>query len=136
MKMRLIYLAVGLTTGVVGSLLVQRACRVDRESACNADSQVKLSPAGDFRATLTQKTCGWGFGLAANFSSVKLEKLGPNGWYQNVELETDQPVAESPTMEWTDPGHLEVVIKSTHRTGADDLKEDALRFTRRYVKAR
>ena len=109
---------------------------VDKESSCSVDSQVKLAPGGDFRATLTHKTCGWGFGLAANFASVKLEKLGPNGWYQNIELETDQPAAGSPTMEWTDPGHLEVVIKSDHITGSTQLTEDGLRFTRRYVKAR
>jgi len=134
--MRLIYLAVGLTAGVVACLLAQRACVVDKESGCDVDSLVKVAPGGDFRATLTHKTCGWGFGLAANFSSVKLEKLGSNGWYLNIDLETDQPVAESPTMEWTDPGHLEVVIKSDHITGSTQLTEDGLRFTRRYVKAR
>jgi hypothetical protein len=134
--MRLLYLAAGLIIGVGACLLAQRARVFSRESGCDVASQIKAAPDGGFRATLTIKNCGWGFGLAANFSSVKLEKLGPNGWAQTIEIETDQPATESPTMEWIDSSHLEVVIKSDQISGSIQLTEDGLHFTRRYVSAR
>jgi hypothetical protein len=136
MNMRPVYLAVGLVLGAGACWLGQRALIASRESGCNVESHTKTAPGGDFRATLTYKTCGWGFGLAANFSSVKLEKLGANGWSQNIDLETDEPPAESPTMEWTDSSHLEMVIKSDHISGSIQIAEHGLHFTRRYVTAK
>src|SRR5262245_566507 len=133
MKTRLGYLLLGLIAGVAACLLAQRAGVASRESGCDVESQTSVAPGGDFRATLTHKVCGWGFGLAANFSTVKLEKIGAEGWFQEIELETDEPVSERPTLAWTDASSLEVVIKSDHISGSIELMEDGLHFTRRYV---
>jgi hypothetical protein len=133
---RLVYLMVGLIIGIAGVLVTQRALVSNPSDGCQIDSKTDVSPNGKFRATLTNKMCAWGFGLAANSSSIKLEKLGTDGWLQNIELETDQPTSESPTMAWLSPTVLEVIIKSDHITGSIRLTEGDLHFVRKYVRVK
>lgn len=122
--------------GIALCLGAQRAWTAYRDSGCDVSMKTELAPDGHFRASLTNKTCSWGFGLAANFSSVRLEELGTAGWFENIDLETDQPVSESPTMKWSGPNDLEVGIKSDHITGAIQSTENGLRFIRTYVSAK
>jgi len=134
MKMpRFIYVVVGTIIGVIASLSIQRALVANPDDGCEVSSSVLDSPSGIFRATLTTKVCAWGFGQAANFASVKLEKIGPNGWFKTVDLETDQPSSERPTIVWSSPNDLEVVIKSEHITGSIQTTEEGLHFVRKYA---
>ncbi len=130
---RLVYLVFGLIIGIAGCLVTQHALVLNPDDGCQIDSKIGVSPNGKFRATLTNKICAWGFGLAANSSSIKLEKLGTDGWFQNIELETDQPTSESPTMSWLSPTVLQVIIKSDRITGSTQLTEGSLHFIRTYV---
>lgn len=136
MKIRLWHLVVGFIIGIAACLITQRVSVASRESGCDVYTRTEVAPSGGFRATLTNKTCNWGLGLAANFSSVKLEKLGANGWFQNIDLETDQPFSERPTMAWTASNDLEILVKSDRILGSVQLTQDGLRFTRKYVTAK
>jgi len=131
----LTYGVIGVIIGVAAYLPAEKAMEAARDSGCTVESKTADSSNGLFRATLTTKTCAWGFGLAANFVSIKLQKTGRDGWIWETGIETDEPGSgwEPPTMSWLSPDTVEVVIKSQTIAGSIQRSELGLKFVRRYV---
>jgi hypothetical protein len=103
---------------------------------CQENKTEALSPGGMFRSELVIRTCGWGFGLAAETVDVKVTKLGPSGWFMHVPVEYDSTAEDqgtnAPTVEWMGSKDLQVTVNSRSRTGVIVEKNKDISITRRY----
>jgi hypothetical protein len=107
-----------------------------RERGCQASVTTKSSPDGLFRAQLTFKQCEWGFGFSASFASVRLEKLGSNGWFLSEDLHTDQPLGEAPRLNWDSAHLLHIRIISEQYSGSVDRNLRDIHLLITYVSPR
>jgi hypothetical protein len=107
------------------------------DPACDTSEITKRSPSGTFRATLTNEKCGWGFGLAANTVTAKIERSGPGGWFLVLPLEYDgfsQDLgAGPPTIEWQGPNSLAILVHTRAISGTLVRRDDELTIIRTYV---
>lgn len=104
--------------------------------ACKAALLSSTSPSGHYRAEMKDQTCRWGLGLAANTISVKVEKLGQGGWFYTIPLEYDDLDIDqgtpSPTMEWSGPDSLSILVHTHHISGTLVRTDHELTVTRTY----
>jgi hypothetical protein len=132
---RLLLVVAGIILGIVVALGVPWLLRYEKESGCDARVVGSDSPDGRFRAQLTDKACHGGFGYAAHFASLRVEKLGSDGWFLNMELDTDQPSSDPPTMEWDGADVLHIKIVSLQYTGSVDRDLNDMHVVRTYVRS-
>ena len=85
--------------------------------------------------TLSERPCDWGFGLAANFASLHVEKLGQDGWFMDVPLNADQPPGVlSVDLEWKSNDTLQATTRSTEYSGSLEHRVSGFRLVQTYVK--
>lgn len=130
---RTLLVFLGVVGGIALTLGSRWALHALREAGCEASAVTKSSPDNLFRARLTFKQCAWGFGLAASFASLRLEKLGSNGWFLDTDLDTDQPTTLPPAMNWDAPHLLHVTIISNEFSGSLDRDLRDMHLLRTYV---
>jgi hypothetical protein len=98
-----------------------------------------LAPGGEFQAQLESEFCAWGFGLAANRVSVKIEKLGSGGWSYTLPLEydgaTEDQGSAAPTLAWVGPSNLEILVHTQAISGVLTRRDQGLTVVRSYVSA-
>ncbi|MGA8092704.1 MAG: hypothetical protein WB823_00390 [Steroidobacteraceae bacterium] len=127
-------LIVGVLLGILTPKYVQRAWAnyVDRD--CEPVKTVRISPDGATRAILTTKGCDYGFGFAASFATVRIERRDPNGWYMVEPLSVD-PSGANPkvTITWKSNSFLEADIESTEFSGSLQQDTDGFTFVQRYA---
>jgi hypothetical protein len=104
---------------------------------CQDQATTKEAPGGLFKAELRVHTCGWGFGQAAETVTVKVTKLGPDGWHQVFPVEFDSTAEDSglvpPTMDWSGPNVLTIHVVSKIRSGTLKSHQIGLTVIRDYV---
>ena len=98
------------------------------------------SPSKQYLAEVVSHTCAWGFGQAASTLTVKVTRLGANGWYFTLPLEFD-PLSDDqglpgPRAEWTAENTLVITTESRSVSGILELTRHPLIVVRRYIKAR
>jgi hypothetical protein len=87
---------------------------------------------------MTTKDCDE-FGLApgqAEFSSVRVDRLGPNGWFTTFDLEPSDTPGLRSDLKWTRPGDLEIVVDSPVPSGSVEYRLGDFWFVRTYRRNR
>lgn len=104
---------------------------------CEDTIASKESPGSGFRAEMKTHTCAWGFGLAAETVTVKVTKLGPDGWFMFVPIEFDSTADDAglpnPTIRWTSPDNLVIHVVSKVRLGTLQWRKPGLTVVREYA---
>ncbi len=95
------------------------------------------SPSGKYEAKITIKTCGWGFGLAAESVELKVSKLGQGGWFYTLPIEFDSINRDNgcppPTINWTGPNELHVLAVTRNNVGRLVRHDGDLSIIREYA---
>lgn len=83
---------------------------------------------------MTTKGCDYGFGFAASFATVRIEKRDPNGGYMVEPLSVD-PTGTNPkvTITWKSNSFLEAGVESTEFSGSLQQDTDGFTFVQRYA---
>ena len=106
-----------------------------RDRGCDETLTTKYSPDRQMRVTLSEKPCSWGFGLAAYFASLHIEKLGKDGWVMDVPLDADQPSSEhTAEAKWKGNDTLQVTIRSEEYSGSLERRVLGFHLVQTYTK--
>lgn len=124
-------LVLGMALGIAGPRYAQRAWARYVDTDCQPTTVVKLSPDGMMKATLTTKSCDYGFGFAAGFANVRIDKKDPNGWFMNESLDVD--LLPKVAIAWRGPDFLEADVVSREFSGSLEQHVDGFSFLQRYV---
>ena len=127
----------GIVLAIAGLLGAAYHHEFSEAEACNSTLQTVTSPSGSYRAEMNNKICRWGFGLAENIVSVKIEKLGKGGWFYMVPLEYDgldrDQGVPSPTINWAGPNSLVILVHTQDTSGTLVRTDHELTVVRSYV---
>jgi len=127
------------TTSIVSIALafsmVATGC-VKSPDPCSEIGTTTTSPSGKYEARLVIKTCGWGFGLAAESVTIKVTKLGQGGWFYTQPIEFDSINRDNgcppPTISWTGPNQLRIFTVSNDTSGRIVRQDSELTVIREY----
>lgn len=129
------YLIIGVSIGVAATLMLNLLREKWSDSGCTKETIRLDSPNGQWTAIREYKECGWGLGLNAEFAKLRIEQHGPNGWFQDLDLELDPNLLlRAPEIRWKEKDLLEIKIYSQSHTGTITLTEGQLRIVREYVR--
>lgn len=124
----------GMVLGVFVTISIQRAWMHSKDSDCDQTSIQKYSPDGTMRALLTKRVCDYGFGLNASFASLRIEKLGKDGWFVDEPLKLDQPPEDSHVIVvWKGNDLLEAQVTSKEYSGSLERRINGFSFVQEYV---
>jgi hypothetical protein len=119
-------LIIGIALGVLGPRYTQHAWARYIDENCVPTTVAKASSDGRMRATLTTKTCDYGFGFAAGFATVRVDKKDPNGWFINESLDVD--LSPNVTITWEGSNVLEADVVSSEFSGSLEQHTECVTF--------
>ena len=127
----------GIVLAVAGLFAAAYHHEFSKAEACKSTLQAVTSPSGLYRAEMKNQICRWGFGLAANSVSVKVEKLGNGGWFYKIPLEYDGLNGDqglpAPTINWSEPNSLMILVHTRNTSGTLARTSHELTVVRSYV---